>query len=96
MLFTLAQVIGARRVLRGDDGGGLARRIALLNCVCLTNYVQNLRDIAQLFAGAGVGVAPRRRSSHNRRAWLQSQRILMRFVGKLFRCSCHKICDNYC
>ena len=51
MLFTLAQVIGARRVLRGDNWVELARRIALFNCIWLTNYVQNLRDIAQLFVG---------------------------------------------
>ena len=75
MLFTLTQVIGARRVLRGDNWVGLALLVILFNCVCLTNYVQNFRDIAQLFAGAGVGVALRRCSSHNRRAWLQSQRI---------------------
>lgn len=58
------------------------------NCISLTNYVQNLRVIAQLFTGAGVGVASRRCSSHNRRAWLQSQRILRRIVGHLLGCSC--------
>lgn len=40
MLFTLALVIGARRVLRGDNGVGLTLLVVLLNCVCLTNYVQ--------------------------------------------------------
>ena len=75
MLFTLAQVIGARRVLRGNNWVGLALLVILINCVCLTNYVQKLQDIAQLFSGAGVGVALRRCSSHNRRVRLQSQRI---------------------
>ena len=40
MLFTLALVIGARRVLRGDNGVELTLLVVLLNCVCLTNYVQ--------------------------------------------------------
>ena len=40
MLFTLALVIGARRVFRGDNGVGLTLLVVLLNCVCLTNYVQ--------------------------------------------------------
>ena len=40
MLFTLAQVIGARCVLRGNNGVGLALLVVLFNCVCLTNYVQ--------------------------------------------------------
>ena len=40
MLFTLMQVIGAQCVLRGDKWVGLAPRIVLFTCVCLTNYVQ--------------------------------------------------------
>ena len=40
MLFTLPLVIGARRVLRGDNGVGLTLLVVLLNCVCQTNYVQ--------------------------------------------------------
>ena len=40
MLFTLAQVIGARCVLRGDNRVGLALLVVLFNCAWLTNYVQ--------------------------------------------------------
>ena len=40
MLFTLAQVIGARRRMCGINWVGLALLVVLLNCVCLTNYVQ--------------------------------------------------------
>ena len=55
MLFTLAQVIGARRVLRDEDGVGLARRIALFNCVCLTNYVQIWEINCATFCDGSLG-----------------------------------------
>ncbi len=55
MLFTLAQIIGARRVLRGDNWGGLAQRIVPLNCVCLTNYVQIWEINCATFCGDTLG-----------------------------------------
>ena len=95
-LLTFPQVYGDVRVgvcrLSCKSGGVNCKK----NDVWLTNYVQNLRVIAQLFASVGADVALRRCSSHNRHAWLQSQRIWGQFVGQLFMCSCRKICDNYC
>ena len=51
MLFTLAQVIGVQCVLRGNNWVGLVRRIALFNCVCLTNYVQMWEINCATFCG---------------------------------------------
>ena len=55
MLFTLAQVIGARCVLRDNNGVGLAPRIVLFNCVCLTNYVQIWEINCATFCGGTLG-----------------------------------------
>ena len=55
MLFTLALVIGARRVLRGDNGVGLTLLVVLLNCVCLTNYVQIWEINCTTFCGSWRG-----------------------------------------
>lgn len=55
MLFTLALVIGARRVLRGDNGVGLTLLVVLLNCVCLTNYVQIWEINCATFCGCWRG-----------------------------------------
>ena len=55
MLFTLALVIGARRVLRGDNGVGLTLLVVLLNCVCLTNYVQIWEINCATFCGGTLG-----------------------------------------
>ena len=55
MLFTLALVIGARRVLRGDNGVGLTLLVVLLNCVCPTNYVQIWEINCTTFYGGTLG-----------------------------------------
>ena len=55
MLFTLAQVIGARRVLRGNNWVGLALLVILINCVCLTNYVQMWEINCATFCGGTLG-----------------------------------------
>ena len=55
MVFTLALVIGARRVLRGDNGVGLTLLVVLLNCACLTNYVQIWEINCTTFCGATLG-----------------------------------------
>ena len=58
MLFTLAQVIGVRRVLRGDNGVGLALLVVLFNCVCLTNYVQIWEINCATFCWCECGLVP--------------------------------------
>ena len=55
MLFTLAQVIGVRCVLRGDNGVELALLVVLFNYVCLTNYVQIWENNCATFCGGTLG-----------------------------------------
>ena len=55
MLFTLVQVIGVRRVLRGDNWVVSAPHAVLFNCVCLTNYVQKWEINCATFCGGTLG-----------------------------------------
>lgn len=55
MLFTLAQVIGLRCVLRGVNGVGMALLVALFNCVCLRNYVQEWEINCATFCRGTLG-----------------------------------------
>ena len=55
MLFTLMQVIEVRRVLRDDNGVGLALLVVLFNYVCLTNYVQIWEINCATFCGGILG-----------------------------------------
>lgn len=83
-MFTLTQVYGGVRIGAHCPNCKAGDAKCIKNYVWLTNYVQNLRVVAQLLAGVSVGVALRRCSSQNRRAWLQSQRIMRQFVGQLW------------
>lgn len=83
MLFTLAQVYGSL----WDGEHCLSYIAGGVNCsnyyAWLTNFVQNREGNCATFCGARAGVALRGCSSHNRHAWLQSQRISWQILGQL-------------